>query len=130
VIPSVSSEADSELSREALFYAREGGAELGAEFINEFERALTLLCEQPGLGAHWRNGRRRFPLRRFPYYTRGTSCGWSRLLIIARSHGTGLVENDSTACYETEAQPCNRTDRPTAALRLLLAGGSSPALGH
>jgi len=75
VIASVSSEADSELSREALFYAREGGAELGAEFINEFERALALVCEQPGLGAHWRSGRRRFPIRRFPfsiiYYTRG-----------------------------------------------------------
>jgi len=75
VIPSVSSEADWELSREALFYAREGGPELGAEFINEFERALSLLCEQPGLGAHWRNRRRRFPIRRFPfsiiYYMRG-----------------------------------------------------------
>lgn len=73
--PSVSAEADWELSREARYYAHEGGAELGGEFINEFERGLTLLCEQPGLGARWRNQRRRFPLRRFPfsiiYYTRG-----------------------------------------------------------
>lgn len=85
MIASVSSEANSELSREALFYAREGGAELGAEFINEFERALTLLCEQPGLGARWRNGRRRFPIRRFPfsiiYYTRG-----NELRVIALAH--------------------------------------------
>ena len=85
MIPSVSSEADSELSRLALFYAREGGDEIGAEFINEFERALTLLCEQPGLGAHWRNGRRRFPLRRFPfsivYYTRG-----NELRVVALVH--------------------------------------------
>lgn len=85
MIPSVSSEADWELSREALFYAREGGPELGAEFINEFERALMLLCEQPGLGAHWRNRRRRFPIRRFPfsiiYYTRG-----NELRVVALAH--------------------------------------------
>ena len=85
MIASVSSEADSELSREALFYAREGGAELGAEFINEFERALALVCEQPGLGAHWRSGRRRFPIRRFPfsiiYYTRG-----DELRVVAIAH--------------------------------------------
>ena len=85
MIPSVSSEADWELSREALFYARKGGPELGAEFINEFESALTLLCEQPGLGANWRNRRRRFPIRRFPfsiiYYTRG-----NELRVIALDH--------------------------------------------
>ena len=44
--PSVSPEAEWELSREALYYAREGGAELGGKFINEFERALALLCER------------------------------------------------------------------------------------
>jgi plasmid stabilization system protein ParE len=85
VIPSVSAEADWELSREALYYAREGGAELGREFINEFERALALLCEQPGLGARWRNQRRRFPLRRFPfsiiYYTRD-----DELRVVALAH--------------------------------------------
>lgn len=83
--PSVSPEADWELSREALYYAREGSAELGAEFINEFERALALLCEQPRLGARWRNQRRRFPLRRFPfsiiYYTRG-----DELRVVALAH--------------------------------------------
>ena len=49
--PSVSPEADWELTKEAVFYAREGGAELGLAFITEFERALTLLCDQPELGA-------------------------------------------------------------------------------
>jgi len=83
--PSLSPEADSELSREALFYAGEGGAKLGQEFINEFDRALALLCNQPGLGARWRNQRRRFPLRRFPfsiiYYARGED-----LRVIALAH--------------------------------------------
>ena len=83
--PSVSPEAEWELSREALYYARKGGAELGGKFINEFERALALLCEQPGLGVRWRNQRRRFPLRRFPfsiiYYARG-----DELRVVALAH--------------------------------------------
>jgi toxin ParE1/3/4 len=83
--PSVSSEADWELTREAVFYAREGGAELGNAFISEFERALSLLCANPELGVRWRNSRRRFPLRKFPfsiiYFTRG-----SELRVIALAH--------------------------------------------
>jgi len=46
---------------------------------------LTLLCGNPHLGAPWRNGRRRFPLRRFPYsliyYFRG-----EELRVIALAH--------------------------------------------
>ena len=41
--PSVSSEVEWELTEGALFYAREGGAELGLAFITEFERTLALL---------------------------------------------------------------------------------------
>ena len=67
MIPSVSSGADRELTEGAVFYAREGGAEVGLAFIAEFERALDLLCRHPRLGAPWRNNRRRFPLRKFPY---------------------------------------------------------------
>ena len=67
MIPSVSSGADRELTEGAVFYAREGGAEVGLAFIAEFERALDLLCRHPRLGTNWRNGRRRFPLRKFPY---------------------------------------------------------------
>ena len=33
--PSVSPEADWELTKEAVFYAREGGAELGLAFIKQ-----------------------------------------------------------------------------------------------
>jgi toxin ParE1/3/4 len=66
LISSVSPEADQELRDGAVYYAQEGNAELGLAFIEEFERALGLLYTQPELGAPWR-GRRRFPLRRFPY---------------------------------------------------------------
>ena len=67
MIPSVSPEADWELSEGAIFYTREANAEVGLAFILEYERALALLCGKPHLGAFWRNGRRRFPLRKFPY---------------------------------------------------------------
>jgi len=67
MIPSVSPEADHELTEGAVFYAREGGRELGLAFIAEFERSLNLLCLHPRIGAPWRHDRRRFSLRRFPY---------------------------------------------------------------
>jgi toxin ParE1/3/4 len=65
--PSVSPEADRELTEGAIFYARQADTEVGLAFIAEFERALTLLCTHPELGASWGKGRRRFPLRKFPY---------------------------------------------------------------
>ena len=67
MIPSVSPEADGELSEGAIFYTREANTEVGLAFILEYERALALLCAHPHLGAPWRNNRRRFPLRKFPY---------------------------------------------------------------
>jgi plasmid stabilization system protein ParE len=83
--PSVSPEADWELTEGAVFYAREANAEVGLAFILEYERALALLCGHPYLGAPWRNGRRRFPLRKFPYsivyYVRG-----EELRVIALAH--------------------------------------------
>lgn len=67
MIPSVSPEADRELSEGAIFYTREANAEVGLAFILEYERALALLCAHSHLGAPWRNNRHRFPLRKFPY---------------------------------------------------------------
>lgn len=67
MIPAVSPEADRELTEGAIHYARAGGKELGLAFIAEFERTLDLLCMHPDIGVEWRNFRRRFPLRRFPY---------------------------------------------------------------
>jgi len=82
--PSVSPEAEWELTDGARFYAREGGAELGLAFITEFERTLALLTRHAQLGAQWRK-RRRMPLRRFPYsiiyYVRG-----DELRVVALAH--------------------------------------------
>lgn len=85
MIASVSAEADRELAESARFYAREGGVEVGSAFIDEFERALALLCAQPQIGANWGRGRRRLPLRKFPYsviyYVRG-----EELRVVALAH--------------------------------------------
>ncbi|MCX7140839.1 MAG: type II toxin-antitoxin system RelE/ParE family toxin [Proteobacteria bacterium] len=82
--PSVSPDADRELSASSIFYAREANAEVGLAFILEYERALALLCSNPNLGALWRN-RRRFALRKFPYsiiyYLRG-----DELRVVALAH--------------------------------------------
>ena len=67
MIASVSAEADRELTEGAQFYSREGSKEVAEAFVDEFERVAALLCIQPQLGAQWGNGRRRFPLRKFPY---------------------------------------------------------------
>jgi plasmid stabilization system protein ParE len=85
MILSVSPQADRELSDSSIFYAREANAEVGLAFILEYERTLALLCANPLLGTPWRNGRRRFSLRKFPYsviyYVRG-----EELRVIALAH--------------------------------------------
>jgi len=83
--PSVSPDADRELTEAAVFYAREANAEIGLAFVAEFEKSLALLCDNPQLGAPWRKDRRRFPLRKFPYsivyYIRG-----EELRVVALAH--------------------------------------------
>ena len=59
--------AENELVDGARFYASEGTAELGEDFVSEFERPINLLRAHPLLGAVWRCRFRRLPLRRFPY---------------------------------------------------------------
>ena len=83
--PSIAPEVERELIEGAVYYAREGGVELGRSFITEFERVVEFLGNHPQIGAEWRNGRRRFPLRRFHYsviyYLRG-----EELRIVALAH--------------------------------------------
>jgi len=67
MISSVSEEADRELTDATIYYPREASPALALTFLAEFERALDLPCAHPYLAAAWRNDRRRFPLRRFPF---------------------------------------------------------------
>lgn len=45
--PSVSPEADQELTEGTVFYAQEGGRDVALAFVAEYERALALLCKPP-----------------------------------------------------------------------------------
>ncbi|MBI3523522.1 MAG: type II toxin-antitoxin system RelE/ParE family toxin [Betaproteobacteria bacterium] len=65
--PSVSEETDRELTDATIYYAKEASPALALTFVAEFERVLDLLCAHPYLAVAWRNNRRRFPLRRFPF---------------------------------------------------------------
>lgn len=56
-----------ELKRAAAFYIEQANVELGESFAVEFERSISALLEHPLIGNAWREGTRRFPLRRFPY---------------------------------------------------------------
>ncbi len=85
MIPSVSEEADRELTEATVYYAREASPAFALALVAEFERALDLLCSHPHLAAEWHQGRRRFPIRRFPYsivyYIKG-----DELRVIALAH--------------------------------------------
>jgi len=55
--------------REATqYYSDSEGAALAQAFIAEFERTAALIIEYPEIGAVVLRDRRRFKLRRFPYW--------------------------------------------------------------
>lgn len=49
------------------FYTQNAGAQVAARFLDEFERVVRLLIENPGLGTPMARSRRIFPLKAFPY---------------------------------------------------------------
>jgi len=60
-------DAEQDLREAAEFYQKRAGSDLALAFISEFEYSIGLLLAHPALGALWRNDRRRFIMRRFPY---------------------------------------------------------------
>ena len=56
-----------ELHDAAVFYAAKANVELGLAFVAEFERTANLILANPMLGTIFRDTRRRYFLRRFPY---------------------------------------------------------------
>jgi toxin ParE1/3/4 len=60
-------EAGDELQAAAEFYAASADRELARVFLAEFNRALTLIASNPGLGRALNGNCRKFLMRRFPY---------------------------------------------------------------
>jgi plasmid stabilization system protein ParE len=59
--------AERDLVEAAAFYEAEASPALAARFIAEFERVVSLLAANPGLGTPRARGRRGFPTSGFPY---------------------------------------------------------------
>jgi toxin ParE1/3/4 len=78
-------EAETDLREAAAFYRKQAGTNLAQSFLAEFERAVDLLLEYPGLGAPWRCGKRRFFMKRFPYSVIYDTAG-DELRIFAVAH--------------------------------------------
>lgn len=85
MIVSIHPEADAELMGGAVYYAQQATRKVAEDFLDEFDYAVSLLREFPGLGAPWRGRARRFPVRRFPYWIVYYEVG-TRLRIVAVAH--------------------------------------------
>ena len=64
---SLSDGAARELSETFDRYLEHASAKVAENFLIEFERAARLVDQFPGIGTPTKNGRRVFPLRRYPY---------------------------------------------------------------
>jgi plasmid stabilization system protein ParE len=62
-------EAAGDLREAAEFYRVRAGNSLSQSLLAEFEQSVNILLQHPGLGSPWRGrGRRRYLMKRFPYF--------------------------------------------------------------
>lgn len=59
--------AEADLAEALRFYKREAGRGVAVRFLDEFERVVRLLEEQPAIGSPTQDDRRSFSLSHFPY---------------------------------------------------------------
>lgn len=59
--------AAADLTAIVAFYQKEATPRVAARFIDEFERVVHLLVENPAFGTPFDLPRRSYPLRTFPY---------------------------------------------------------------
>ncbi len=57
---------EEEITESAVFYENESEG-LGADFLDEIDRAILRICEIPEIGQIYSPNLRRFVLARFPY---------------------------------------------------------------
>ncbi len=75
------------MSAALRFYRREAGRRVAARFLEEFERVVRLLEEQPGFGTPTRDGRWVYPMAHFPFsiiYREDQSA--IRVLVVRHQH--------------------------------------------
>jgi len=64
---SLSAGAEADLAEAVAFYRERASDAIARAFLEEFVRAARVVEANPGLGTPTLNGRRIFPLRRFPF---------------------------------------------------------------
>jgi plasmid stabilization system protein ParE len=80
-------EAQMDLRDAAEFYRTRADSSLSQSLLAEFERSVDVLLQHPGLGALWRNERRRLIMKRFPYSVIYTVVG-EQIRILAVAHNS------------------------------------------
>ncbi len=79
-------EAQVDLRDAAEFYRKRAGNTLSKSLLAEFEQSVNILLQHPGLGSPWRGrGRRRYLMKRFPYFLVYTVSG-EEIRILAVAH--------------------------------------------
>lgn len=78
-------EAEGDLREAAEFYREHAGSALSQSLFGEFERSVDILLQHPGLGALWRQGKRRYVMKHFPYSLVYTVSG-EEIRILAIAH--------------------------------------------
>lgn len=76
--------AEQDIAHALDFYSEQAGLVVAERFLEEFERAIKLLLEHPGIGIQTTKGRRIFPLRVFPYSVVYRHLESSILILIVR----------------------------------------------
>ena len=56
-----------DLRSAAMYYRDSAGAAICSSFLAEYERSAGILLLHPQLGSAWCHGKRRLPLRHFPF---------------------------------------------------------------
>lgn len=74
-----------DLREAAKFYRERAGSGLSRSLVGEFERSVNILLRHPDVGTLWREGKRRFVMRRFPYSVIYTVSG-EEIRILAVAH--------------------------------------------
>ena len=64
---SIHPRASQDLIAAAAFYRQNGSANVATRFLDEFERVVNLLAQNPGFGTPFGLPRRIYPMRVYPY---------------------------------------------------------------
>jgi plasmid stabilization system protein ParE len=79
--------AESDVADALDFYRERAGAAVAIRFLEEFERVVALLTQQPGFGTPTTRGRRNYPFKIFPYsVVYRTLDNDIRILIVRHQH--------------------------------------------